>query len=316
MNLVKQLGKVAFGTRLRLLTDRFLQEGAKVYKVQNVNFEPRWFTLFYLLSKKSPLSITEITAELGYSQPAVTQIANIMVKKGIIKVVKDKTDTRKRMLALSTKGAALLPKLEPIWKGFEDAVDELFESAGYDVISVIEKVEAELDKKSMLTRVTEKIKEQQSAAVEIIEYLPEYKEHFRDLNYEWLEKYFEVEEEDKKLLGSPEEEILDKGGAIFFAKLNGEVVGTAALLDHGKDGYELAKMAVTDKAQGMQLGKKLAEAVISKARENKAGMLFLESNTKLTQAMGLYKKLGFKQVEYNNVSKYARSTIKMELNLK
>src|SRR5688572_22860955 len=100
MTLVKDLGGMAFGTRLRLLTDKILQDGFKVYDMQKVDFEPRWFTLFYLLSRKSPLSISEITSELGYTQPAVTQIANIMQKKGLLKVVKDKTDTRKKMLTL------------------------------------------------------------------------------------------------------------------------------------------------------------------------------------------------------------------------
>lgn len=315
MTLVKDLGGMAFGTRLRLLTDKILQDGFKVYEMQKVDFEPRWFTLFYLLSRKSPLSISEITTELGYTQPAVTQIVNIMQKKGLLKVVKDKTDTRKKMLTLSAKGLALLPKLEPIWKGFNDAINDLFASVGYDVISIIEKIENELEKKDMLSRVTEKIKQESTDGAVIFIYCDNYKDSFRDLNYEWLEKYFKVEEEDKKLLLNPMEEIIDKGGEVFFARINGDIVGTAALLKYDDKTYELAKMAVTEKAQGRQIGKKLAEAVINKARDNNADVLFLESNTKLTQAMGLYKKLGFQMVE-NNSSKYERSTIKMELKLK
>ena len=116
MEFIKQLGEVAFGTRLRLLTDRFIQDGAKIYQSQNVDFEPRWFTMFYLLSQRSPLNISEITAELGYTQPAVTQIANLLIKKGLIKVVKDKTDTRKKILALSPKGLELVRDLQPIWQ--------------------------------------------------------------------------------------------------------------------------------------------------------------------------------------------------------
>lgn len=316
MNLVKQLGEVAFGTRLRLLTERFMQDGAKVYSSQNVDFEPRWFIMYYLLSKKSPLSISEITAEIGYTQPAVTQIANLMEKKGIIKVVKDKGDTRKKLLVLSPKGKELLPKLEPIWKGFELAVKEIFEKIGFDALLVIDKIENELDKKEMYERVIEKVKQKQSEEVEIINYSPEFKDKFRELNYEWLEKYFSVEDEDKKLLLYPEEEILDKGGAILFAKVDGEVAGTVALINHGEKGYELAKMGVKEKYQSRQVGKMLATALITKARKMKADMIFLETNKKLEKAMNLYKKLGFELVEFNDVSKYARSTIKMELKLK
>lgn len=316
MNLVKQLGEVAFGTRLRLLTERFMQDGAKVYSSQNVDFEPRWFIMYYLLSKKSPLSISEITAEIGYTQPAVTQIANLMEKKGIIKVVKDKGDTRKKLLVLSTKGKELLPQLEPIWKGFELAVKEIFEKIGFDALLVIDKIENELDKKEMYQRVIEKVKQKQSDEVEVIDYSPEYRDKFRELNYEWLEKHFSVEEEDKKLLLHPEEEILNKGGIILFAKVNGEISGTVALINHGEKGYELAKMGVTEKHQSRQIGKKLAFALIARARKMKADKIFLETNKKLEKAMNLYKQLGFELVEFNDISKYSRATIKMELKLK
>jgi DNA-binding MarR family transcriptional regulator/N-acetylglutamate synthase-like GNAT family acetyltransferase len=315
MEFIKQLGEVAFGTRLRLLTDRFIQDGAKIYQSQNIDFEPRWFTMFYLLSQKSPLNITEITAELGYTQPAVTQIANLLIKKGHVKVVKDKTDTRKKLLALSPKGLELLDELKPIWKGFEDAVKELFSSTGNDVMYVISKLESSLDEKDMFHRVSEKIKQKQIDDVEIIKYLPEYKDSFRDLNYEWLEKYFKVEPEDKKMLCDPEEEIINKGGEIIFAMMNNNIVGTAALIKSGDSEYELAKMGVTEKAQGKQIGKRLAEEIIELAKKKNAKSLYLETSIKLGPAMNLYRKLGFKQTENHGTSKYARSTIRMAIDI-
>src|SRR5436190_23746111 len=107
MKLIKQLENLAFGTRLRLLTDRIYQGGAKVYKSLNIDFEPRWFALFYLLLEKESVPVTEASVMLGYSQPAITQTANIMVKKGLVKILKEKNDTRKRLLALTDKGKSL-----------------------------------------------------------------------------------------------------------------------------------------------------------------------------------------------------------------
>lgn len=314
MDFIKQLGEAAFGTRLRMLTERFFQDGAKLYESQNVDFEPRWFTIFYLLSTRSPLTITEITSELSYTQPAVTQIANVLIKKGLVKVVKDKSDTRKKLLALSPKGLDLLDELKPVWQGFEDAVKELFTEIGYDLIYIISKTENALDKRDMFERVSEKIKEKQLGKVELVKYAPEYRDKFRELNYEWLEKYFSVEPEDKKLLGDPEGEIIKNGGEVVFAKLNDEIVGTAALIKFSEGEFELAKMAVTEKVQGRQIGKKLAEEIIRLAKAKKAHTLFLETNVKLNAALKLYKKFGFELVENTN-SKYARSTIKMELKL-
>lgn len=315
MEFLKQLGEVAFGTRLRLLTDRFIQDGAKIYQKQNIDFEPRWFTMFYLLSQRSPLTITEITAELGYTQPAVTQIANILVKKGLVKVIKDKTDTRKRLLALSPKGIDMISELKPVWRGFENAVKDLFTETGFDMMYIVSKLENALDEKDMYHRISEKIKQEQIDRIEILSYKPEYKDLFRDLNYEWLNKYFTIENEDKVLLLNPEEEIIAKGGEVIFASHKGSIVGTAALLKFSENEFELAKMAVTEKVQGRQIGKKLAEEIIRLAKEKNAKVLFLETNVKLSAAMKLYKKLGFILTE-NHSSKYARSTIKMELKLK
>jgi DNA-binding MarR family transcriptional regulator/N-acetylglutamate synthase-like GNAT family acetyltransferase len=317
MNYIKQLEELAFGTRLKLLTERLIQEAIKVYRSLNIDFEPRWFAIFYLLNNKAPLSVTEIAAELEISQPAVTQLADLLIKKGYITNVKDKNDTRKRMLALSKKGKGLIPVLEPIWQSFKDATGDMFIEVDYDIMLVLSKLENALDEKDMFTRITEDIKRKQSKNINIIEYRPELKEYFKSLNYEWLKKYFTVEEADEKILSNPAD-IINKGGNIFFAEDNGNIQGTAALVKHDDETFELTKMAVKEKYRGRQIGRKLAEAVINKSKSLGASKLFLETSLKLVPAYNLYSKLGFKQVEYNSGenTNYKRSTIKMELKLK
>ena len=95
--------------------------------------------------------------------------------------------------------------------------------------------------------------------IEIINFSADLKELIKILNYEWLEKYFKVEEGDVISLSNPQEQIIDKGGFIFYAKLNHEIVGTASLLKKTENVFELGKMAVTDKAQGYGIGTLLLE---------------------------------------------------------
>src|SRR5512147_812218 len=69
---------------------------------------------------------------------------------------------------------------------------------------------------------------------------------FRRLNEEWIERYFRLEDKDRQTLAQPEK-ILDAGGQIVMAVLDGEAVGCCALLRMPGDGsFEIAKMAVTD----------------------------------------------------------------------
>jgi DNA-binding MarR family transcriptional regulator/N-acetylglutamate synthase-like GNAT family acetyltransferase len=316
MQFIKELEELAFGTRLKQLTERLNTDAAKIYKHLSIRFEPRWFTFFYLLYKRAPLTITEISAQLGFSQPAATQLADILIKEGLIKNVKD-TDTRKRLLTLSEKGKRMIPLLQPVWDGFESATKDLFKETGIDVLLVLDKLEKVLDAKSLSERIADKVKKKQSESIEIIKFNTGHKHYFRDLNYEWLTKFFSIEEDDRQMLENPEQEILNKGGEIIFAKHNNEIMGTAALIQHPNNIYELAKMAVSEKSQGRQVGKMLALAVIEIAKSKKAKKIFLETNKKLTAAYNLYTKLGFEQVSYpeGEKSKYHRSTIKMELGL-
>ena len=66
--------------------------------------------------------------------------------------------------------------------------------------------------------------------IEIIAFEPSLANEFKDLNKAWLQKYFEVEPADKKVLNDPQKEIIKKGGFIFFAKSGNTVAGTVSLL--------------------------------------------------------------------------------------
>ena len=155
--------------------------------------------------------------------------------------------------------------------------------------------------------------------INIIPYTRKYKSDFAKLNYEWLEKYFKTEKaepEDKRLLNNPEREIIKKDGEIFFAILNDVVVGTCAVLKINDSIYELSKMAVTEKAQGKQIGKKLALTAIGYAVEKGALKLILYTNNKLNAALNLYRRLGFIEVKGEMNDRYKRKLISMELDLK
>ena len=150
--------------------------------------------------------------------------------------------------------------------------------------------------------------------VEIIEFSEELSEPIKTLNYEWLEKYFRLEEGDIASLLNPQKYIIDKGGHIYYAKLNGEIVGTASLLKKSETVYELGKMAVSDKAQGQGIGTILLEHCLNISQQKQIRTIILYSNTKLQSAIHLYRKYSFKEIELES-GLYERANIKMEKHL-
>lgn len=147
--------------------------------------------------------------------------------------------------------------------------------------------------------------------IEIIPFSEEYSTEIKTLNEEWLEKFFEIEASDKKTLSNPQTEIIDKGGKIFYAKYNNQIVGTVSLLKIDDFTFELSKMAVTERVQGLGIGKLLIEYCIKFAQENGMKKLILYSNTILVPAIKMYEKYGFVEIKLET-SIYKRSNIKME----
>lgn len=152
---------------------------------------------------------------------------------------------------------------------------------------------------------------QQNQPVEIINFSDDLKDCIKTLNYEWLERYFRVETSDAISLANPREQIIDKGGFIFYAKLGDEIVGTASLLNKGHAVFEIGKMAVTDSAQGHGIGALLLKHCLLVARQQGVKKLILYSNTKLKPAIQLYTKYGFVETRLEQ-GLYERANIKME----
>ena len=148
--------------------------------------------------------------------------------------------------------------------------------------------------------------------LEIIPFETQYATHFYDLNEEWLKKYFYVEPYDEKVLSNPKKYVLDPGGFIFFAKYNNKIVGVVSIINQ-KTFYELSKMAVAPKFQGLKIGLKLMEFSIAFAKKQDWKSITLYSHRSLVPAINLYKKMGFKEIPVEENSHYERSDIKMIL---
>ena len=148
----------------------------------------------------------------------------------------------------------------------------------------------------------------------ILDYQPAHQSAFRALNHEWISHYFALEPIDNEMLDDPQGYIINPGGHIFMASYDGELVGTCALINEHGGVYELAKMAVSPRAQGLGIGWALGMAVLDKARALGASRVELLSNSRLTPALRLYQKLGFRHVPVPPTL-YQRTDVKMVLDL-
>ncbi len=126
MNFYESLGFLVFGSRMRRLSESFLLELNKVYHNLDLDFEASWFPMFFLVSNQHPVSLNDIARQLEISHSAVSQLASVLKKKGLITSVKSQIDERKQLLALSKAGLTLKIELAPVWLAITETMQSLF----------------------------------------------------------------------------------------------------------------------------------------------------------------------------------------------
>ena len=90
---------------------------------------------------------------------------------------------------------------------------------------------------------------------------------------------------------------------MWVAEVNGVVVGFSTLIlgsvdpiEARKDGAELSRLYLVGPARNLGLGRKLLDAVMSKARLEGAAYLWLEAMAAAEQALGAYASWGFCEI--------------------
>ena len=312
MNFYQKTGKMALGSRLRRLSELLTDQAAGVYALYQVDIQPKWFPVFYVLSSGEEKTISQIAKEIGQSHPSVSGIVKEMEKRDIVTKGDNQTDKRENYVKLTEKGFIINERIQAQYADVEAAVEKAIAETQSDIWKAIEEWEFLLSEKSLLKRVGDEKKLRESKQVTIADYRPEYKQAFKELNEQWITRYFTMEPSDHKYLDHPEENILAKNGQILFALVDGKPVGACALIKADEQTFELGKMAVSDEAKGRGIGYLLGLAVIDRAKALGAKKIYLESNTSLTPALNLYRKLGFNRV-FGEPSPYERSNIQMEL---
>lgn len=112
------------GTQLRHLIELLDGDVALAYQETGLDYRPRYTPVMRALGSKDQLTIGDIAAFAGITQPAATQTVALMKRQGLVKVVAGE-DGRQRLVTLSAAGRAMLPRLQRCWAATSAAAASL-----------------------------------------------------------------------------------------------------------------------------------------------------------------------------------------------
>ncbi|HZA00456.1 MAG TPA: GNAT family N-acetyltransferase, partial [Acidimicrobiales bacterium] len=100
------------------------------------------------------------------------------------------------------------------------------------------------------------------------------------------------------------DEFRPPGGTFLVATLRGRPVGCGALKFHGDETVELKRLWVDGSARGLGIGRRLLAELEARAAAH-GGVVRLDTNRTLTEAIDLYRSAGYREVEPFNDELYA-----------
>ena len=141
------------GTQLRHLIELLDDGVSEANDYAGIGYRPRYTPIVKALADGQPLTIGQLAAAAGITQPAATQTVAVMAKDGLVDVTAGALDARQRVVALSPNGRALLPRLERAWRATDRAAESL--DAESRLLAAVGAALTALDRQSFAERIAE-----------------------------------------------------------------------------------------------------------------------------------------------------------------
>ncbi len=156
-DVVKSLGYLALGTRLKRLGERLQAQTQVVLGQAEVELPAGHFPLLAALDRLGSLSVGELTEALGVSQPGVTRMLDKVQAEGLVRSVQSEDDRRVRSIELTRSGRQLVTNAKrTVWPRVETAVADACAGPAATLLTALAALEEALAEKPLSARTGER----------------------------------------------------------------------------------------------------------------------------------------------------------------
>ena len=142
-DIVRGLGYLMLGTRLRRIGEALQGDATRIAEAHGVTIQSSQYPFLTALDRFGPMTIGDMAAAVGISQPAVTRAIGQLAKLGMVRVKTGSDDRRQRIISLTPTGRREVELgKDEVWPLVEAAVADLcgrLEGPLLDQLATIEK---------------------------------------------------------------------------------------------------------------------------------------------------------------------------------
>jgi len=144
-DVVKELGHLALGTRLKRLGERLQAQTQVLLEAAGIGLPASNFPILAGLDRLGQLSVGEIAEAVGMSQPGVTRMLDKLQADGLVKSITIPGDKRVRTIMLTAAGEKLVASSKrTVWPLIESAVADACEAEAESLLPALAALEKSL----------------------------------------------------------------------------------------------------------------------------------------------------------------------------
>jgi DNA-binding MarR family transcriptional regulator/GNAT superfamily N-acetyltransferase len=236
--------------------------------------------------------VRELRARLGLDSGYLSRLLRSLESAGLVAVEQSDDDGRVRTARLSASGVAERELLDTSSDGLARSfLEPLSPSQRRRLVTAMAEVEL------LLTAGLVELEVADPAGRDAQHCLAEYVAE--------LGRRLDSGFDPARSISAEHHELRPPEGLFVVAVLRGEPVGCGGLKLHGSEPAELKRMWVDGGVRGLGLGRRLLAELENRAAAAGARVVRLETNRALTEAIGLYRSAGYREVVAFNAEPYA-----------
>lgn len=244
--------------------------------------------------------VRDLRGRLGLDSGYVSRLLRLLERQRLITVRVNADDARVRRAMLTKRGLAERRELD---KRSNAVAQRMLEPLSAKQRETFLASLAEIERLLQASMVQFEVEDPRSATSRwcLSQYFAELNERF-DVGFDPARSLYA----DTRVFARP-------SGAFVIARVRGRPVGCGAVKFKGKQPAEFKRMWIAKELRGLGLGKRLLDELENQARMAGAPAVRLETNRTLTEAISMYRRSGYVEIEPFNDELYAHHWFEKKL---
>jgi DNA-binding MarR family transcriptional regulator/GNAT superfamily N-acetyltransferase len=244
--------------------------------------------------------VRDLRGRLGLDSGYVSRLLRLLERQRLVTVRVSPADARVRRAMLTKRGLAERRELD---RRSDAVARRLLQPLGSTQRETFLSSLAEIERLLQASMVRFEVEDPRTATSRwcLSQYFAELNERF-DLGFDPTRSLYA----DTRVFAPP-------SGAFVIARVRGRPVGCGAVKLNGKQPAELKRMWIAKESRGLGLGKRLLDVLENRARTAGASAVRLETNRTLTEAISMYRRSGYVEIEPFNDEPYAHHWFEKKL---